>query len=389
MNRVALPLGQLSRGELEWLRKGIARRQIATPLSAAALAAAGKPTLAARLGALAGVGQEAAVAMIELALAVEDGGGAGGPPAAPATLVWSGPAVTPTTARATTAMVLELLGSATSEVLIVGYRFDHGKVIFAPLHKAMVERGVKVALALDVAPLGTGKLDAHLAVAAHQFVSGNWPFGPPYPTLRYWRAGCTGDAFRSLHAKCVVVDRARVLIGSANFTRRGYERNLEMGVAVDDPVLAAGVVQQFEALVSLGELPAIPFASVLPAPPLAAEDDDDARGVAATAGAATATTQALASRADALLVNHVARPLFAQLMGAGLPEPEVGADLEGEGGEVLGSPELAWPAAQVAVLLSSQEASRARLEAAGWTCFPVGVDGPSLAALIERVRGAE
>ena len=389
MNRAALPLGQLSRGELEWLRKGIARRQIATPLSAAALAAAGKPALAGRLGALAGAGQDAAVAMIDLALAVEDGGGAGGPATAAATLVWSGPAVTPSSARATTAMVLELLGSAASEVLIVGYRFDHGKVIFAPLHKAMVERGVNVVLALDVAPLGAGDLDAHLAVAAHQFVRGNWPFGPPYPTLRYWRAGCTGDDFRSLHAKCVVVDRARVLIGSANFTRRGYERNLEMGVAVDDPALAAGVVQQFEALVSLGELPTIPFAAVLPAPPLAAEDDADARGAAAKAGPATSTPDALAARADALLVNPAARPLFVQLIGAGLPEPEVGADLGGEGGEVLGSPELAWPAAQVAVLLSSQEASRARLEAAGWTCFPVGVEGPALAALIERVRGAE
>jgi hypothetical protein len=389
MNRAALPLGQLSRGELEWLRKGIARRQIATPLSAAALAAAGKPALAAKLGALAGAGQDAAMAMIDLALAVEDGGGAGGPATAAATLVWSGPAVTPSSARATTAMVLELLGSATTEVLIVGYRFDHGKVIFAPLHKAMVERGVKVALALDVAPVGTGKLDAHLAVAAHQFVSGNWPFGPPYPTLRYWRAGCTGDAFRSLHAKCVVVDRARVLIGSANFTRRGYERNLEMGVAVDDPALAAGVVQQFEALVSLGELPTIPFAAVAPAPPVAAEDDDDARGLAAPAVTAGGASPVHAARADALMVDAAARPLFAQLLDAGLPEPEVGADLEGEGGEVLGSPELAWPAAQVAVLSAAQEAARARLEAAGWSCFPVAVEGPALAALIERVRGAE
>lgn len=388
MNRAALPLGQLSRGELEWLRKGIARRQIATPLSAAGLAAAGKPALAAKLGALVGASQEVAMAMIELALAVDEGGAAAGPSAAPATLVWSGPAVTPSSARATTAMVLELLGSAMSEVLIVGYRFDHGKVIFAPLHKAMVERGVKVALALDVAPFQAGRLDAHLAVAAHQFVHGNWPFGPPYPTLRYWRAGCTGDAYRSLHAKCVVVDRARVLIGSANFTRRGYERNLEMGVAVDDPVLAAGVVQQFQALVEIGELPKIPFAAVLPPPPVATEDDGDG-AAPSTAANATPMIPALEARAEALMVGPPARPLFAQLVGAGLPEPEVGVDIEGDGGEVLGSSELAWPAAQVAVLLPAQEASRARLEAAGWTCVPVAVDGPSLAALIERVRGAE
>lgn len=385
MNRAALPLGQLSRGELEWLRKGIARRQIATPLSAAGLAAAGKPALAAKLGVLAGASQETAIAMIELALAVDEGGGAGGPPAASATLVWSGPAVTPSSARATTAMVLELLGSATSEVLIVGYQFDHGKVVFAPLHKAMVERGVKVDVALDVPRLGAGRLDAHVALAAYRFIHNNWPFGPPYPTLRYWRAACAGDAYRSLHAKCVVVDRARVLIGSANFTRRGHERNLEIGVQVDDPALAAAVIQQVYALVDMDALPAIPVTAAAPAPPAAAEDDGDERGVAATASAAAVS----ARRAVELMVSPPARPLFAQLVGAGLPEPEVGVDIEGDGGEVIGSSELAWPAAQVAVLVPAQEASRTRLEAAGWTCFPAAVDGPSLAALIERVRGAE
>jgi phosphatidylserine/phosphatidylglycerophosphate/cardiolipin synthase-like enzyme len=39
-----------------------------------------------------------------------------------------------------------------------------------------------------------------------------------------------GPPWCSLHAKCAVVDGARSFISSANFTQRGQERNIEVGV---------------------------------------------------------------------------------------------------------------------------------------------------------------
>jgi len=43
----------------------------------------------------------------------------------------------------------------------------------------------------------------------------------------------------SLHAKLLVVDARRALVGSANLTRRALTANLEAGVLIEGPDLAA------------------------------------------------------------------------------------------------------------------------------------------------------
>ena len=376
-----LPLAGLAKGDLEALRKAIAQRRLPMPLTQAGLGAIGRGALFAKLGPLAGASHEAALALIDLALAVREAGNAG--PARPeAVLVWSGPEVKVSTARPTTAMLLELLGGAQTSVLISGYVFDHGRVIFAPLHQAMRDRGVKVTICLDVPPAAGAKmeLDAHLALRAHQFLAENWPFGPPLPELLYWGETCVRGTQRSLHAKCVVVDRREVLIGSANFTRRGHTRNVEVGVRIVDAALAGALVSQFQALRGSGELRVLPVATGrLVAPPVAAEDEAD--GIAAV-GVEDETTRLAAE----LLVTDAARPLFARVLGSGLPVPAVGEDVEGDDGAVIGSPELTWEVPRVAVLLPEQEGSRKQLEAAGWTCFAVALDQAAFDALAELIR---
>ncbi len=42
-----------------------------------------------------------------------------------------------------------------------------------------------------------------------------------------------------LHARCVVVDRARAFVSSANFTQRGQERNIEVGWGCSSPTRAS------------------------------------------------------------------------------------------------------------------------------------------------------
>ena len=59
-----------------------------------------------------------------------------------------------------------------------------------------------------------------------------------------------GPPWASLHAKCVVVDERLTLIGSANFTQRGQERNVEAGVLIDDEFFAKALTAQWSTLVS-------------------------------------------------------------------------------------------------------------------------------------------
>lgn len=370
------PLAQLSRGELEFLRRAIQRRQLPTPITEIALQSVGKGKLYARLGPLAPAPRETALALIDLALA------AAGDPAEPgpgASLVWTGPEVRGSRARPTTPVLLELFAGARQRVIVAGYEIDHGAVLFEPLHRAMVERGVAVEIYLDIRPVPgpRASLDAHLALRAHRFLARNWPFGPPLPALHYFPAGVAHGSQRSLHAKCVVVDGAHVLVGSANFTRRAHTRNVEVGVCLRDPALAAALAGQLEALVAQGDLARLPAAALArELPPDATEDEEDG-------GEADAGAPSFEQLADQLYVSDEARPLFLGLLAAGVAPPRVGEDVEGERGEVIASPELSWPGPRVAVLLPEQESSRKKLEAAGWTCFAISLDPGELDTLRE------
>jgi phosphatidylserine/phosphatidylglycerophosphate/cardiolipin synthase-like enzyme len=58
----------------------------------------------------------------------------------------------------------------------------------------------------------------------------------------------------SLHAKCVVVDGTKALIGSANFTEAAQVRNIEVGIVVNRPETAVAVEHHFQALIKHGHL---------------------------------------------------------------------------------------------------------------------------------------
>lgn len=152
-------------------------------------------------------------------------------------LVWTGPEAHVSTSRDTLVVVRELFESARKSVLIGGYAFDHGKDIFAPLHEVMKERGVATLIFVNT-------------VAG--FLEKNWPFGEPLPEIYSDPRTADSEARVSLHAKCIVVDEAKSLVTSANFTDRGQTRNLEMGVLIEDPGLARRLVLQWRGLIESG-----------------------------------------------------------------------------------------------------------------------------------------
>lgn len=151
--------------------------------------------------------------------------------------------------RATRILLKELLNSATSSVLIAGYRFDHGADILEPLHRRMRDAGVRTRLYLNIEQVDREKkvTEEEVARQVREFWRANWPFGDPRPQVFYDARVHDGLEWVSLHAKCVVVDERVTLITSSNFTERGQRRNVEIGVLLEEPALAESLVANFVA----------------------------------------------------------------------------------------------------------------------------------------------
>jgi putative cardiolipin synthase len=62
----------------------------------------------------------------------------------------------------------------------------------------------------------------------------------------------TGSSGSTLHAKTFAVDRSHVFVGSFNFDPRSVSLNTEMGVLIDDPVLAAALSNALDEQAPLG-----------------------------------------------------------------------------------------------------------------------------------------
>ncbi len=180
-------------------------------------------------------------------------------------LVWSGPNGLLGQMRATATVVRELFASAMHSVLIASYALDRGgraQAMFASLTERMdSEPELKVRLFVNVArPYGDTTDEAVLLREfAETFRNELWP-GERLPEVFHDpRALATDFEQRAcLHAKCVVIDDARALVSSANFTEAAHERNIEVGVLLADPNVAAQIRRQFDALVAADILVRVP-----------------------------------------------------------------------------------------------------------------------------------
>lgn len=176
------------------------------------------------------------------------------PPATKVSLVWTGPETRGSGARDTAVVVRELFEAAERHVLIAGYSFERGEAILAPLHAAMRDRGVGVEMFVHLREASGVQPDpeGYLRAQAEAWRRAYWPFGEPGPTLYVDPRAAMAGSYASLHAKCIVVDGERALVGSANFTDRGQSRNIEAGVLVEDRRFAEELARQFHDAVGAG-----------------------------------------------------------------------------------------------------------------------------------------
>ncbi|MBK8013902.1 MAG: phospholipase [Deltaproteobacteria bacterium] len=246
-------LTRLSVIELERLRVAIERDDLGCPFTTTDLSAAHfDEDLKARARCLSGLGKEASLAALRVALAER---AAQARNTAEPELVWTGPNDDRGTGRDTGVLLRELFEQARVSVLVCGYSFDHGETLLEPLYRAMVQHNVRVDLVINLPRCARDQsMETHLAIARERFLASNWPFGAPHPRLLFDPRTVQPDAVSSIHAKLVVVDRRFAFITSANFTDRGQTRNLECGVCFRHEPTATAMLEHFRRLTLLGLL---------------------------------------------------------------------------------------------------------------------------------------
>jgi phosphatidylserine/phosphatidylglycerophosphate/cardiolipin synthase-like enzyme len=239
-------LSSVASATLERLREAIATGALAPPLDRASLIGFGiRNQLDALECVLSGHRGPACLAVLDVALAER----AARRPAPE--LVWTGPEGASATARDTAVVLRALFEGAREHVVLAGYTFSQARDVLAPLHHVMQRHDVAATFFVHI-PQTEEPLSDPAAYVAHHlgaFAETNWPFGAPYPKIYYdKRALAPGPPFCSLHAKCVAIDGLRAFVSSANFTQRGQDRNIEVGVLIEDPVFASHLENQWLSL---------------------------------------------------------------------------------------------------------------------------------------------
>ncbi|MDO8431094.1 MAG: DISARM system phospholipase D-like protein DrmC [Candidatus Binatus sp.] len=177
-------------------------------------------------------------------------------------LVWSGPETMRSETRETGVVVRGMFAKAQRAVLVASYAVYQGHVIFKELADRMDQiSGLRARMFLNIQrTYQDQRSEAELLAGfAKTFLENDWP-GSRKPEVFYDPRGLSAEAGgkSALHAKCVVVDDEEAFITSANFTEAAQERNIEVGVLIRVPSFAKALREQFESIVSYGQLRRVP-----------------------------------------------------------------------------------------------------------------------------------
>jgi phosphatidylserine/phosphatidylglycerophosphate/cardiolipin synthase-like enzyme len=171
----------------------------------------------------------------------------------PIDLVTSGPEAPGIANRDTSVVVRELFAHAKKSVLVVGYAVYQGQIVFEALaHRMEQIPELDVRLFLNISRPDRDKTPSEILVSrfAERFRNTQWPKDCRLPVVFYDpRSVADEEPVRSsLHAKCVVVDAEQVFVSSANFTKAGQERNIEVGLRIESERLAERLIHHFKLL---------------------------------------------------------------------------------------------------------------------------------------------
>jgi phosphatidylserine/phosphatidylglycerophosphate/cardiolipin synthase-like enzyme len=167
-------------------------------------------------------------------------------------LVWSGPEVPGLHARNTRRVFEELIEKAERTIWASTYAFFDGPKAFELLARQMdAKPDLRVLLLLNIQrKRGDDTTADHLVRRfANRFWKKDWP-GKARPRVFYDPRSIDPEGPSSvLHAKAMVVDEEAVFITSANLTEAALDRNIEIGLVMQDHALAATVANHFQILI--------------------------------------------------------------------------------------------------------------------------------------------
>jgi cardiolipin synthase A/B len=133
-------------------------------------------------------------------------------------VVWTGPESGVVTSRLTAATVIDLVGQARRELLLVSYATQTDPGLASALADA-TRRGVEITLVTERHADNPAYFGADVPFPALRAVRLHWPASQRPPGA-------------SLHAKIIIVDEEIALITSANLTSRAMEANIECGILI-------------------------------------------------------------------------------------------------------------------------------------------------------------
>jgi len=163
-------------------------------------------------------------------------------------IAWTGPATEAVPLRRVDQVIYDMVGNAKEEVLLVTYAAYKAERALKALRDA-TDRGVHVRLVIELAQESGGKITFD---GLHAFRT-----AVPSAQVFYWpldrRKVSASGTYGSMHAKCVVTDKRRAIVSSANLTDYALEINMELGLLVERDV-AARLAEHFDQLIAREEL---------------------------------------------------------------------------------------------------------------------------------------
>ena len=171
-------------------------------------------------------------------------------------LVWSGPKVANGTARSTAILLEDMIAKAQHHIFLAGYAFDLPASFFRPLLPRMKNAELKVEILINTEWEPNKMMQDKTSPEDYGefFMRHRWPDPHTPPSLFYDTRTQQRETHISMHAKCVVVDGSEALVGSANFTDRAHQRNLEVGAHIFHPPFCQELLAQWQAALRTGVL---------------------------------------------------------------------------------------------------------------------------------------
>jgi phosphatidylserine/phosphatidylglycerophosphate/cardiolipin synthase-like enzyme len=155
--------------------------------------------------------------------------------------VWTGPGANGEQ-HLTAAVLHELVAGAAQRIVILSYAAFTLSALATDLENA-VKRGCTVDVIFENETDSGGEYHGQ-----------GTPFANVEGIIRWrWPADRRGVG-AALHAKVLIIDGRRALVGSANLTNRALTANLEAGVLIADPQVAEAIEDHVRGLMASGEL---------------------------------------------------------------------------------------------------------------------------------------